>query len=79
MKCPLKQNPPKFRGILSKEKQEKINRFDLFSMNTRKYPLRRYILGVLMHTTAWDQHWEAMKYFYVSFKIWCSALPCLIM
>ena len=22
---------------------------------TRKYPLRRYILGVLMHTTAWDQ------------------------
>ena len=25
---------------------------------TRKYPLRGYILGVLMHTTAWDQHWE---------------------
>ena len=24
---------------------------------TRKYPLCRYILGVLMHTTAWDQHW----------------------
>ena len=22
---------------------------------TRKYPLRRYILGVLTHTTAWDQ------------------------
>ena len=24
---------------------------------TRKYPLRGYILGVLMHTTAWDRHW----------------------
>ena len=23
---------------------------------TRKYPLRGYILGVLMHITAWDQH-----------------------
>ena len=22
---------------------------------TRKYPLRGYILGVLTHTTAWDQ------------------------
>ena len=25
--------------------------------NTRKYPLRGYILGVLTHTTAWDQLW----------------------
>ena len=25
--------------------------------NTKKYPLRGYILGVLMHTTAWDQLW----------------------
>ena len=24
---------------------------------TRKYPLCGYILGVLTHTTAWDQHW----------------------
>ena len=24
---------------------------------TRKYPLRGYILGVLMHTIAWDQNW----------------------
>ena len=24
---------------------------------TRKYPLRVYILGVLTHTTTWDQHW----------------------
>ena len=24
---------------------------------TRKYLLRGYILGVLTHTTAWDQHW----------------------
>ena len=23
--------------------------------NTRKYPLRGYILGVLTHTTAWDR------------------------
>ena len=23
---------------------------------TRKYPLREYILGVLTHTIAWDQH-----------------------
>ena len=26
-------------------------------VDTKKYPLRRYILGVLMHTTAWDRHW----------------------
>ena len=26
-------------------------------MATRKYLLRRYILGVLTHTTAWDQIW----------------------
>ena len=26
-------------------------------LNTRKYPLRRYILGVLTHTTACDRHW----------------------
>ena len=24
---------------------------------TSKYPLCGYILGVLMHTTAWEQHW----------------------
>ena len=24
---------------------------------TRNYPLRGYILGVLTHTTAWDQLW----------------------
>ena len=24
---------------------------------TRKYPLRGYFLGVLMHTTAWDRLW----------------------
>ena len=32
----------------------------IFQFKTRKYPLRRYILGflgVLMHTTAWDQLW----------------------
>ena len=26
--------------------------------DTRKYPLRGYILGVLTHTTAWDRHWK---------------------
>ena len=25
--------------------------------HTRKYPLHGYILGVLTHPTAWDQHW----------------------
>ena len=25
---------------------------------TRKYPLCGYFLYVLMHTTAWDRHWE---------------------
>ena len=28
-----------------------------FIQVTRKYPLCGYILGVLTHTTAWDQHW----------------------
>ena len=28
---------------------------------TRKYPLCRYILGVLMYTTAWDRLWEGDK------------------
>ena len=30
----------------------------LTSQNRMKSPLCRYILGVLPHTTAWDQHWE---------------------
>ena len=29
----------------------------LVIVNTRKYPLRRYFLGVLTHTTALDQFW----------------------
>ena len=28
---------------------------------TRKYTLRRYIQGALMHTTAWDWHWGDEK------------------
>ena len=28
-----------------------------FFLNTRKYPLRGYILGVLTHTTALDRLW----------------------
>ena len=26
-------------------------------VNTRKYPLREYILGVMTHATAWDRLW----------------------
>ena len=26
--------------------------------DTREYPLFGYILGVLMHTTAWDRYWR---------------------
>ena len=29
---------------------------------TRKYPLCGYILGMLTHTTAWDQHWGGLKH-----------------
>ena len=28
-----------------------------FFINTRKYPMRGYILSVLTHTTAWDRLW----------------------
>ena len=37
---------------------------------TRKYLLYGYILGVLTHTTAWDQHWggdETLKLVLVYF------------
>ena len=34
------------------------SRVDKFAASSlRKYPLHRYILGVLRHTTAWDRHW----------------------
>ena len=36
---------------------------------TRKYLLREYILGVLTHTTAWDQHWGGDKTLKCGFKI----------
>ena len=29
----------------------------IYVVLTRKYLLRGYILGVLMHTTAWEQLW----------------------
>ena len=35
----------------------KIDCIQYIFVFTRKYPLRRYILGVLMHTTALDQLW----------------------
>ena len=38
-------------------------------MITRKYLLRGYILGVLTHTTAWDQHGEGDETLKCGFKI----------
>ena len=34
-----------------------VDRVILTFFVTRKYLLRGYILGVLTHTTAWDQNW----------------------
>merc|ERR1711928_233894 len=57
---------------------------------TRRYPLCRYILGVLTHTTAWDRHWggdETLKKVLINAdqlhlakysNAWISALPCII-
>ena len=42
----------------------------LVIVDTRKYPLPGYILGVLTHTTAWDRHWggdETLKLVLVYF------------
>ena len=33
----------------------------IFCYLTRKYPLCGHILGVLMHTTAWDQNWGGFE------------------
>ena len=38
---------------MTKKKKAK-KKYKTFQSITRKYPLRRYILVVLMHTTAWD-------------------------
>ena len=46
----------------------------IFLINvTRKYPLCRYILGVLKHTTAWDQLWRGDVF--LKMYIRSSALP----
>ena len=37
--------------------QEEMHKLLLLFLNTRKYPLRGYILGVLTHTTALDRLW----------------------
>ena len=45
-------------------------------LNTRKYPLRGYILGVLTHTTALDQLWggdETLTKWFLSIRT--SASP----
>ena len=41
--------------------QNRINQAVYVYCKTRKYPLRRYILGVLTHTTTWDQYWASNK------------------
>ena len=40
---------------------------------TRKYPLHGYILGVLMHTTAWDRLWGGDVF--LRLYVCSSALP----
>ena len=61
----------------------------LISRHTRKCPLRKYILGVLTHTTAWDQFWrddETLKWvsIYITWLhlAYCNeqstASPCLM-
>ena len=48
-------------NIMYKKVGRPFFRFD----KTGNYPLLGYILGVLTHTTAWDQHWvgdETLKY-----------------
>ena len=37
-------------------------------VKTRKYPLRGYFLGVLAHTTAWDQHGGGIKHWSIKSK-----------
>ena len=49
----MKQAKQVFRNLLKLEVVVKGPDY----IYTRKYPLRGYILGVLTHTTAWDQHW----------------------
>ena len=59
-------------------------------LNTRKYPLCGYILGVLTHTTAWDRHWrgdETLNWVLIKVAcfhlawycdVWSSASSCLM-
>ena len=52
----LKEDTAKFLHFCGTE-NFRSQFYDLKSLVTRKYPLRGYFLGVLTHTTAWDQHW----------------------
>ena len=45
----------------------------MFIIHTMKYPLHGYILGVLMHTTAWDRLWGGNVF--LRLYIRSSALP----
>ena len=56
---------PVLADILADAQKEKVSRIILavfrvstYFFITRKYPLRGYILGVLLHTTAWDRIWR---------------------
>ena len=61
-----------------------------FKILIKKYPLRKYILGVLTHKTAGDRHWgdiETLKWVLINAarlrlaqycNAWISASPCLM-
>ena len=57
---------------LSNRSQDQVKSNMLYKC-TRKYPLRGYILGVLMHTTAWDRLWGGNVF--LRMYILSSALP----
>ena len=44
--------------IIYENFQNDVSKNTMAFVNTRKYPLCEYILGVLMHTTAWYRLWE---------------------
>ena len=48
-------NAVTFKKVQNQLKKLSVMGIPKFTIvNTRKYPLRGYILGVLKHTTAWD-------------------------
>ena len=57
------------KSALQKVPTARILSFKLKIEHTRKYPLLGYILGVLMHKTAWVQHWGGDETLKCGFKI----------